>query len=225
MSSQNTTSDDANSISSESTKDMPADMHELHDPILREKARPRDGFQPIPLALIFAFFALLMWGGYYLGTYSGDWRSDIYKPGGELALAAAGCREEDKEVDLMALGKRTYANCSACHQNNGKGVPGSFPPLDGSTWVTGSKQRLVRILLHGLEGPIEVKGETYNGAMPGWKQFSDEELAGVMTYVRASWSNEAGEVSPELVSEIRSETEGRSQPYKASELEEFVTEP
>ncbi|MGM0557401.1 MAG: c-type cytochrome [Myxococcota bacterium] len=225
MSSQNTTSDDTTTVSSESTQDMPADMHELHDPILREKARPRDGFQPIPLTLIFAFFALLMWGGYYLGEYSGDWRADIYEPGGELALAAAGSGEQDQEVDLMALGKRTYANCAACHQNNGKGVPGNFPPLDGSTWVTGSKQRLTRILLHGLEGPIEVKGESYSGAMPGWKQLSDEELAGVMTYVRASWSNEAAEVSPELVAEIRKETEGRSRTYKASDLEEFVTEP
>jgi mono/diheme cytochrome c family protein len=198
-------------------------MHELHDPILREKARPRDGFQPIPLTLIFAFFALLMWGGYYLGEYSGDWRADVFEPDGELV--AAGAEEpDDEEVDLMALGKRTYNNCSACHQNNGKGVAGSFPPLDGSRWVTGSEQRLVRVLLHGLQGEVVVNGETYNGQMPGWKQLTDEELAGVMTYIRNSWSNEASEISPELVAEIRQETEGRSNAWSASELEAYVNE-
>lgn len=210
-------------LSSEGPRDLPADMHELHDPILREKARPRDGFQPIPLTLIFAFFALLMWGGYYLGEYSGDWRADVFEPDGELV--AAGAEEpDDEEVDLMALGKRTYNNCSACHQNNGKGVAGSFPPLDGSRWVTGSEQRLVRVLLHGLQGEVVVNGETYNGQMPGWKQLTDEELAGVMTYIRNSWSNEASEISPELVAEIRQETEGRSNAWSASELEAYVNE-
>lgn len=222
--SSNTSTDKQPQVSSESIQDMPADMHELHDPILREKARPRDGFQPIPLTLIFAFFALLMWGGYYLGEYSGDWRTDVFEPGGEIEAAAGASGEEDKEVDLMALGKRTYSSCAACHQNNGQGVPGSFPPLDGSIWVTGSKQRLVRVLLHGLEGEIIVKGQTYNGAMPGWSQFSDEELAGVMTYVRNSWSNSASEVSPELVAEIRKETEGRQKPWTAAQLEAYVSE-
>lgn len=210
-------------VTSEGTQDMPADMHELHDPILREKARPRDGFQPIPLSLIFAFFALLLWGGYYLGEYNGDWRSDVFSPGGELELAS-GAPEEEAEVDLMKLGKRTYANCAACHQNNGQGVPGSFPPLDGSEWVTGSEQRLARILLHGLKGEVVVKGETYNSVMPGWSQLNDEEIAGVMTYVRNSWSNEASEVSPDLVGEIREETGDRDKEWTAAELDQYVSE-
>ena len=89
-------------------------------------------------------------------------------------------------------------NCVACHQTTGKGLPGVFPPLDGSEWVIGDVRTIVNILLHGVNGEIEVMGATYKGAMPAFKQLSDAELAAVTTYVRAEWSNKASPITPQL---------------------------
>lgn len=194
------------------------DIHALHDPIQREKARPRDGFQPVPMFLIFTFFTLLMWGGWYIGEYDGGWRPDVLTPEGELTLATGVVEKED--VDPMVLGKRQYTQCQACHQSNGQGVTGAFPPLDGSERVLGHPAAFTRILLHGLAGEVIVKGESYNGNMPAWgEQMSDEQIAAVMTYVRKSWSNDAGAVSTELVTQVREETSARNTPWTDAELD------
>jgi mono/diheme cytochrome c family protein len=208
-------------MASEHPEDMPSDVHEMHDPILREKERPRDGYQPIPTTLLLIFFALLMWGGYYLGTYNGNWRVDILAPKGELrAGAAAGAPNgADEDVDLTVLGKRVYNQCAACHQQNGQGVAGAFPPLDGTDWVTGSPDVLTRILLHGLEGPIEVKGEVYEGQMPAWAQLDDREIAAVMTYIRSEWGNDAPPIEPDFVGKVREETADRARAWTAEELQ------
>ncbi len=200
------------------TEPEAADIHELHDPILREKARPRDGFQPIPLTLTFIFFALLMWGGWYIGEFDGSFRPDVLEPRGEIAAAAG--PEEPEEVDPMVLGEQMYTQCSACHQQNGKGVEGAFPPLDGSERVLGDEANLARILLHGLEGEVVVQGETYDGVMPAWgPQMNDAEIAAVLTYVRKSWSNDASAVEPSLVAEIREATSSRTKPWTDSQLD------
>jgi mono/diheme cytochrome c family protein len=198
------------------------DIHEMHDPIAREFERPEDGYQPIPLTLIFLFFALVGWGGWYLGAYSGDWRVDVFYPG-DRATAAAEAQEESSggtsPEELATLGKRVYAQCAACHQQNGKGVAGNFPPLDGTEWVTGPPETLIRILLHGLEGPIQVAGNEYNAQMPAWGgQLSDRQIAAVLTYIRSAWSNDAGPVKPTQVESLRKATADRSASWTASEL-------
>ena len=203
--------------SPEAREERATDMHVLHGPIMRETARPRDGFQPIPLTLLFVFFALLLWGGWYLGEYDGDYREDVFTPGGEIALASRD--QAEPEVDPMVLGRRVYNNCSACHQNDGQGVAGAFPPLAGSVWVTGSVEVLARILLQGMQGPVEVKGAIYNGNMPAWSQLSDEEIAAVLTYIRGSWENEASPVDPETVAKAREATSGREAAWTAEEFE------
>ncbi|HPC84325.1 MAG TPA: cytochrome c [Thermoanaerobaculaceae bacterium] len=187
----------------------------LHEPIARELEEPRDGFEPTPMWWVFVVMALLGWGGWYLGTYSGNWRADVYdeRPGVVAAPAAPAAA-----ADPMVLGRRIYANCQACHQADGRGVEGNYPPLAGSSWVTGTPETLVRILLHGVEGAIEVNGARYNQAMPPWKHLRDEQLAAVATYVRASWGNAAPPVAAEMVRDVRAATTARSRAWTAVEL-------
>ena len=117
-------------------------------------------------------------------------------------------------------GEKVYlTRCMSCHQMNGAGVANVFPPLDGSEWSTGDKGLFVRIILHGLTGPIEVKGVQYAGAMPPWGSFmTDEEIAAVATYVRSSWSNDVDAITTEEVAAVRAATADRKAPYTAEEL-------
>jgi mono/diheme cytochrome c family protein len=87
-----------------------------------------------------------------------------------------------------------------------------FPPLAGTKWVNGPEERLIKLTLHGLMGPIEVKGKTYPGQVPmtAFKQLSDEEVAAVLTYVRNSFGNQAPMVTPAKVKEIREATKGQT---------------
>lgn len=111
--------------------------------------------------------------------------------------------------------------CMSCHQMNGRGVPGVFPPLNGTEWVNGDKGLLIRIILHGLTGEITVGDETYSGAMPPWKSFlDDEQMAALLTYVRSSWGNDASEVTSDEVASVRAATEERRDPWTEAELQE-----
>ena len=117
-------------------------------------------------------------------------------------------------------GQNIYATtCAACHQASAEGMPGQYPPLARSDWVTGSERRLIRIVLHGLTGDVEVQGETYSGAMPAWGPLlKDAELAAVATYIRSNFGNHAAVVAPESVARIRKEYSARKTPWTASEL-------
>jgi len=99
-------------------------------------------------------------------------------------------------------------------------LAGVFPPLTASPWVTGSEQRLVQILLHGIQGPLDVLGVTYNGLMPAWNMLSDAELAAVATYVRGAFGNQASAITAELVAIERAATASRTTPWAGgAELE------
>jgi mono/diheme cytochrome c family protein len=198
---------------------------DIHEPIYREKAEPRDGYEPVPLWLMFAALTLMGVMGWYLGMYSGGFRPDVYDEQALLKGGLAPAEERAPEpVDPMVLGKRVYNNCQACHQADGLGVAGNYPPLDGSSWVTGRPDVLAALLLHGLEGQITVEGEVYNGVMPPWSHLSDDQIASVMTYIRSSWSNRAPAVAPELVAAVRSHTEGRRDAFQVASLDAFAAE-
>ena len=100
-----------------------------------------------------------------------------------------------ERADLIARGAIIFAaNCAACHQANGKGVPGAFPALDGSKIVNGPKEAQIAIVLNGKPGT----------AMPPWTQLSDVDLASVITYTRNSWGNKTGEaVQPSAIKAAR----------------------
>lgn len=108
-----------------------------------------------------------------------------------------------KDIDLTLGGKIYTTFCVACHQTNGKGASGRFPPLNKTDWVVGDKSRLISLIINGLEGQIEVNGETYNGIMPQHSFLSDEEIAGVLTYIRTNFGNNASAVTTEEVKAIR----------------------
>lgn len=122
------------------------------------------------------------------------------------------------ERQRFERGAATYAAvCAACHLTSGRGEAGTAPPLRGSGWVLGSKERLVRVLVHGLVGPLELAGTTWEGEMPALAA-SDEELADVLTYVRREWGHGAEPVTPDEVARVRAATRGRQQPWTADEL-------
>ena len=118
-------------------------------------------------------------------------------------------------------GEQIYmTRCMSCHQTDGKGIAGVFPPLDGTDWVVGDKGRLIRITLDGMMGETTVQEVVYSGAMPPWKSFlNDEEIAAVLTYVRNAWSNEASAVTPQEVAAVRNATKDRTTSWTAEELE------
>lgn len=94
----------------------------------------------------------------------------------------------------QALGERTFDNnCSGCHQRSGVGIPGGFPPLAGHApeiFAQKGSGYLVRVLLFGLSGAIDVNGTKYNGNMPSWDQLSDQEIAAVLDHVLTTWGND-----------------------------------
>jgi len=96
----------------------------------------------------------------------------------------------------MLNGKKVYdMYCQACHQADGNGVPRLNPPLAGTVYVTGSKTRLIDIVLNGLTDPIEINGEEYNNPMAAHSFLTDQQIADVLTYIRNSFGNKAGTVS------------------------------
>jgi len=121
-------------------------------------------------------------------------------------------------MSFEEFGKRLYSNCMSCHQANGRGLPPVYPPLRGSPIVHGDPEVLVKILLHGLEGKIEVDGQTYNQVMPAAPVRGDDEIAAVLSYVRSAWGNTGAAVDAALVARIREEHKGRNKPFTAKEL-------
>jgi mono/diheme cytochrome c family protein len=111
------------------------------------------------------------------------------------------------------------ATCAACHQPTGSGLPEKYPPLAGSEIVAGDEERLIRIVLHGLRGDVEVQGEVFSGDMPGWGQtLSSAQIASVLTYVRSSWGNTSAPILTARVAEIRAATAKRKVPWTVTEL-------
>jgi glucose/arabinose dehydrogenase/mono/diheme cytochrome c family protein len=105
--------------------------------------------------------------------------------------------EDNLQKDLSRNAQLYNSLCGPCHQQDGRGARGRIPPLAGSEWVTGEKMVLINIVLNGMYGTLEVKGESYNGPMPAFNFLSDEELAMILTYVRQNFGNNAGEISVE----------------------------
>ena len=101
-------------------------------------------------------------------------------------------------------GAKVYqTNCSSCHQADGKGLAGSFPPLAGNPTVTGDPKTAIHIVKYGLTGKISVAGHAFNGIMPPWgTQLSNADIASALTYVRSSWGNRASAITPAQVAAV-----------------------
>ena len=144
----------------------------------------------------------------------------LRKGTGVLAMALLGVAAAAAPADAQADGAKVYATvCSSCHQANGQGVPGAFPPVAGSEWVTGDEARLVKIILHGVTGEIDVGGEIYAGMMPPWGGgLNDAEVAAVATYLRSNFGNKAPPVTAATVKRLRDQYASRKTPWTAQEL-------
>jgi len=107
----------------------------------------------------------------------------------------------------IAAGKKLYAGtCSTCHQNEGQGMEGVFPPLAKSDFLMADKKRSIEIILNGLSGKVTVNGKEYNSVMPSMSQLNDDEIANILTFIRNSWGNKGDAVSATEVKEVREQT-------------------
>jgi mono/diheme cytochrome c family protein len=185
-------------------------------PLFREEPLPPEGGEPPQMWLWIVIFGVLLFSTFYLGLYVGDFSPDPWLQSPEPVAQDAGPPEPEPVSGAQVYSSR----CVSCHQSNGQGVSGAFPPLIGTSWVQ-NKGQIIRILLHGMQGEVDVKGETYNGNMPAWGSvLNDKEIAAVITHVRQSWANDYSEVTTEEVAAVRSATEGRTDPWSPEELQQ-----
>ena len=183
----------------------------------RENPDPHEKNRPVPLVVLVVVPLLLLWAvGYILVSQRdddpalGDMRTLATLEGKPAAAPGAA-------VD----GAQVYAaQCVACHQATGAGLPGVFPPLAGADWVTGKEALAANIVLHGITGKLTVSGKEYNGQMPPFKdKLSDAEIAAVLSHVRTSFGNSAGVVAADAVKAAREAGKDRKDPWSGdSEL-------
>lgn len=181
----------------------------------RENPDPEERRTPIPWLVLALAAALAAFGVDYIShsdvntpSVWGDGRSLAELVGEKPAAAGA-------KIDGGAI---FTSLCAACHQATGLGLPGVFPPLAGSEWVVGKADTVIAIVLHGVNGPIEVKGQTYQGAMPAFgATLGDAEIAAVLTHIRSQWGNAAAAIDTEAVAAARARLADRSEPYAGGE--------
>ncbi len=145
-----------------------------------------------------------------------------------LALALATTTVSFAQDDIKASAERGKAiymqTCMACHQPTGLGIPGAFPPFDGSEYVQGDTKRLVALVIKGYQGPITVKGVQYNNILiavdtqfPQLKE--NAKLADVLNYIRTAWSNKADTaITADFIQKVRDEFKDRTTPWNADDL-------
>jgi mono/diheme cytochrome c family protein len=201
-------------------------LHETHAAVVREKIDPRVGREPLPLWLIAVYGLAVFFGGAYLGRYAGNWSGEGLDYLGNAPRVAShagagGPAEQVAELTPAEKGAKIYsANCATCHQANGIGVAGQYPPLAGSDIVNGGSRRHVMIVLKGLQGPVTVKGQRYGSAVmqPWEKTLTDEKIADVVTYERSAWGNKGSPVTAEGVAALRKELAGRAESYTEPDI-------
>jgi mono/diheme cytochrome c family protein len=184
------------------------DLMASHEKLLQTPPDEGGRYRLLPIGILFTLSALILFSGTYLNRYTGKYSPLIFnetaKPStGEVAPVA---------VDPVVLGQKEFQNiCITCHQATGQGMPGVYPPLDGSEWVNGAPERVIRIVLYGLKGDVHVEGHEFNAAaMPVFGQepnspynWSDDKIAAVLTYVRQAWSNKSGPITTAQVDAVK----------------------
>jgi len=203
------------------------DVTQLHAAIIRERPDPVEGYEPLNLWVVVFIAVLLFWAGSYLTQYSGGFRANEFS---ETQInptpppLAMGGGSDDPAAKAAREGAIVFSSlCSACHQADGNGVSGQFPPLAGSEWVLAEgPNRIIRIVLNGLVGPIQVKGNEYNNQMNAFRDsLDDRQVANVITYIRNSWGNKASIVTPAEVAAIRGGTMDRAAGWTVLDLEKI----
>jgi mono/diheme cytochrome c family protein len=203
--------------------DPNVDVEMLHraaaHPSDRELAEPTEGTEPTPWWMWVLAVGSLFVGGFYLGRHVGTFSA---KPHTGFTSA----QEVSKRPELVRApsGAELFASrCASCHQADAKGLPGTYPPLVGSEWVRGNPEILVRIVLLGLSGPLEVAGQHYNGQMPSWESLlTDPEIASILSHVRGL--SDAPPIDDALVGRVRQATAGSVKPMSTEDLQKLAKE-
>ncbi|EDM26597.1 hypothetical protein LNTAR_02277 [Lentisphaera araneosa HTCC2155] len=150
-----------------------------------------------------------------------------YKKIGKKKVQSNYAKLKKNDKDLFNKGKELYfghANCFGCHGPDAEGLPNMGPPLVKSEWVNDSPERLAKVMLHGLYGPITVNKKKYNTPMPmpglgANPMFKDKDLAAIATFIRNHFGNKSGAVQESLFKKVRQETKDQKTPYAVKELE------
>jgi len=180
---------------------------------------PSFGEAPVPIWIFLVLGVLLYCGFVYLDESAGGFNSLVYEP--YASYDEVKKHQPATGSPLIAQGREVYGRtCTACHQPAGTGTPGQFPPLAGSDWVNAAgPDRVIRIVLNGIHGPLKVNGADYANVMVPWKDtLKDDEIAAVISFIRQEWGNKASAVKPDEVKAIRDATKDRAEAWTGDEL-------
>lgn len=181
---------------------------------------------PVLFTTAFALITVFIFGWFYQRRYMGEQNPQMYlHERTDIALYNDWLERPRGPIvyDYYAIGEKLYTTmaCVGCHQANGEGLPGQFPPLAGSEYVKIEDSTLTtKVLLSGLVGPVTVKGSEYNGNMAAYGGLRDYEIAGIVTFIRKNWGNESSEVTKDDVAGVRNEI-GSRDPWTAEELNSY----
>jgi mono/diheme cytochrome c family protein len=189
---------------------------EAHSQLAKNKEEPSEGFSSLPIVIVFLFCGFGFWAGVYLTRNAGSFSANTFDLDVPRLVAESGPKAF--EVDLAKGQALFIQQCSACHQATGLGVPGAFPPLAGSPWPVGNEERVIKIVLAGIAGEIEVNGAKYVGNMSNiGAGLKDAQVANIISYVRSAWGNNGSTVSDVKVAEVRKAIGARGQ-YSPKEI-------
>jgi mono/diheme cytochrome c family protein len=181
---------------------------------------PAPGKGPIPIWLIGLIGFGIFWAGAYLFSFSGGFNAEVFDFEPKFGVAGGAKGAPDPKV----VGKALFSsNCITCHQATGLGVPGQYPPLAGSEVELGdATNHLIAIVLKGLQGPVVVEGKPFNNSMQAWEgQYTDPQLAAILTYVRSDWGNNAPPITADMVKQMRTEFKDRKEQWTWPEIEKM----
>lgn len=195
-----------------------------HVELSKNKHEPTKNFLIAPLVFVFVFGCLIFVCSIQLAHSTNSFQ---LHPPVEVVELTPEEKESQRLERKFSSGEKIFAaRCSSCHQANGLGIAGQFPPLAGSEWVSADPGVITNIILKGLKGEILVKGEKYGtsaavnmAAVP----ISDREIANVSTYVRQAWGNSSNEVSEDFVKQVRADYTNKQDQWTGDELKSLYS--
>ena len=183
------------------------------------KHEPTKGFLQAPLIFVFVFGCLIFVCSIQLAHTTNDF---ALHPPEETEELSPDQKEDLRKERKISSGEKIFAaRCASCHQTNGLGIAGQYPPLAGSEWVTSDPGIITNIILKGLKGEIVVKGETYGktAAMNmAAVDIDDSEIANVVSYVRQAWGNKAEEIFEDEVASIRADSTEKQDQWTGDQI-------
>ena len=195
-----------------------------HVELSKNKHEPTKNFLIAPLVFVFVFGCLIFVCSIQLAHSTNSFQ---LHPPVEVVELTPEEKESQRLERKFSSGEKIFAaRCASCHQANGLGIAGQFPPLAGSEWVSADPGVITNIILKGLKGEILVKGEKYGtsaavnmAAVP----ISDREIANVSTYVRQAWGNSSDEVSEDFVRQVRADYSNKQDQWTGDELKSLYS--